>query len=133
MKIKSAIFLFLAIAMSSWSLYAQEARATLSGRVMDPQGGLIPGAAVVVKNDDTDVKKNVKCNDKGFWIVEFLNPGTYELVVSAPGFTSERRTGIVLQTADEKHSSPYHPLCSARHFSTAAMVFSTCLSGSMAL
>ncbi len=90
------------LSLSLGRLEAQEARATIGGRVMDSQGGLVPNAMVQVVNDDTNVKRDTKTNEKGAWIVEFLLPGHYEFTISATGFKSETRKGITLQTADDK-------------------------------
>jgi hypothetical protein len=35
---------------------AQEVRATIGGRVTDPQGSAVPGAAVTLVSEDTNVK-----------------------------------------------------------------------------
>src|SRR5579872_1978127 len=83
-------------------LGAQEVRAVLGGRVVDPQGGVIPGAAVVVTSDDTGVKRETRTNEQGNWIVEFLLPGHYRFSVSVAGFKTAERSGIELQTSDNK-------------------------------
>lgn len=84
------------------SVYGQEARANLEGRVTDPQGGVVPGATVSVISEATNVKQDTTTNEQGSWTVRFLNPGSYRIVVSAPGFKTSERRGIVLQTADMK-------------------------------
>ena len=81
---------------------AQEVRATIGGRVMDPSGALIPNASVELISVDTGVKRDTKTNAKGVWIAEFLLPGAYEFTVTAPGFKAEIRKGITLQAADDK-------------------------------
>jgi len=83
-------------------LWSQESRATLEGRVTDPQGALIPGASITVIAEATGVKQTTTSNEQGSWTVRFLNPGTYRLTVSAFGFKTANRTGVVLQTSDIK-------------------------------
>src|SRR5437588_260437 len=80
----------------------QEARATISGRVADPQGGVVPNAEIVVRSDETGVEQTTKTNQQGNWTVRFLIPGNYSFRVSAPGFKQAERHGITLQTADQK-------------------------------
>ena len=58
------------------ALGAQDTRATIGGRVMDPQGALVPNASVEVVDADTNVKQHVKTNDKGVWAVNFCCPAT---------------------------------------------------------
>jgi outer membrane receptor protein involved in Fe transport len=82
--------------------WAQESRATLEGRVTDPQGAVVVNATVVVVSDDTQVKQETTTNDQGIWSVRFLNPGNYTILVTAPGFKMAERTGLNLQVADFK-------------------------------
>ncbi|HKE23235.1 MAG TPA: carboxypeptidase-like regulatory domain-containing protein [Bryobacteraceae bacterium] len=100
-RLKTLFVLFL-ITLTCEILHAQEVRATIGGRVMDAQGALVPNASVQVVNEDTNVKQDAKTNGHGVWIVEFLNPGPYHFTVTANGFKSETRKGIVLQAADDK-------------------------------
>lgn len=81
---------------------AQEVRATIGGRVTDAQGAVVPGASVTVTSDDTSVKQDTRTNSQGNWTVQFLLPGHYHFTVTAPGFKTEQRSGITLQTADNK-------------------------------
>lgn len=82
--------------------WGQESRANLEGRVTDPQGALVPGASVTVVSEATGVKQTTSANEQGAWVVRFLNPGTYKVTVSAPGFKTAERKGVTLQTADIK-------------------------------
>jgi hypothetical protein len=103
--VRGACALFLAAVLSLYlnsPSRAQEARATLGGRVMDPQGAAVPDAIVVVISDATGVKRETRTNSQGNWIVEFLLPGPYQFSVTAPGFKTTDRRGITLQTADDK-------------------------------
>src|SRR4051812_21483776 len=82
--------------------YAQSSRAALGGRVTDAQGAVVPNASVVVTSEDTAVKQTTKTNDQGNWAVQFLVPAKYSFAITAPGFKTTERTGIVLQTSDNK-------------------------------
>jgi hypothetical protein len=90
---------FLAATSAAW---AQEARATMSGRVVDPQNGVVPQAEVVVRSDDTAVAQTTRTNEQGNWTVRFLIPGNYSFRITARGFEQVERHGIVLETADQK-------------------------------
>lgn len=94
--------ILLCLALSPLALQAQEVRARIGGRVIDPQGGTVAGAAVDVVDEDTGVSQKTKTNSQGVWTVEFLLPGHYVLTISAPGFKAETRRGITLQAADDK-------------------------------
>jgi hypothetical protein len=93
------VLLACAAAPPAWT---QEARATLGGRVTDPQGAAVPSAVVVVTSDVTGVESGTTTNEQGNWAVRFLVPGTYSFLVSAPGFQTIEQKGVALQTADDK-------------------------------
>lgn len=87
------LVLSLSIPATGWS---QVVGARLSGTVMDASGGAVPNARIVIKNIATEVSTEVVTNSDGFYSAPNLLPGTYEATVSAPGFTTELRTQIVL-------------------------------------
>lgn len=82
--------------------FAQQVRATLGGRVTDPQGNVISNANVDVISDDTNVVRQTRTNDQGNWQVQFLLPGQYHFNITASGFKTEKRAGLTLQAADNK-------------------------------
>lgn len=86
-------------------LFAQDYRATVLGTVTDPRGASIPGAQVRVTKQDTGVSRETVTNASGFYTVTALDPGTYNVTISHDGFTTIRRNGIVLQTADKLNLS----------------------------
>jgi hypothetical protein len=59
---------------------------SLSGLVVDADGGVIPGATVVVKNNATNVLQTVVTNSAGKFAIPSLDPGTYTVTVSLQGF-----------------------------------------------
>ncbi len=99
---KPILVLAVAALAGASSLWAQTSRATLGGRVTDAQGSAVPNAEVSVVSEETDVKQITKTNEQGNWIVQFLIPARYNFTISAAGFKSIERKGIVLQTSDNK-------------------------------
>src|SRR5690242_16976179 len=61
---------------------AQDPSGTVSGRVLDPSGAGLPGAAVKL---DT---RNTTSDAEGRFLILSVTPGEYRLTVSAPGFAS---------------------------------------------
>lgn len=59
---------------------------TLTGTVVDSDGGVIPGATVEVKNNATGVVNSVVTNTSGVFSVPGLNPGTYTVTAALSGF-----------------------------------------------
>jgi hypothetical protein len=90
-------FLLVLLLVSSVT-YAQETRATLTGRVTDPSGAIVPQAPIVVTNTATGVKTTAKSNSAGEYTIPFLDPGPYSVAVSSPGFKGYVHSGIRLQT-----------------------------------
>jgi len=80
---------------------AQDFRATLFGVVTDPTGAAIPGATVRAINVATNEVKEVKTTADGTYAIPYLNPGTYNVEATAPGFRTLKREGIVVRVADK--------------------------------
>jgi hypothetical protein len=59
---------------------------SLSGRVVDSGGGVVPGATVVVMNAATGTSFDTVTGSTGSYSVPALNPGTYSVTVSLSGF-----------------------------------------------
>ncbi|HKO20266.1 MAG TPA: carboxypeptidase-like regulatory domain-containing protein, partial [Acidobacteriaceae bacterium] len=77
---------------------AQQTRATLTGRVTDKTGAIVPSAQIAVTNMDTGAKTSVKSNSAGDYTVPFLIPGRYSVSVDQPGFSKYVHNGLILQT-----------------------------------
>jgi len=70
--------------------------ATLTGTIHDPNGSIIVGAQVVVKNVETGVERILTTNDEGLYAAPLLQPGTYEIRASKQGFAEVIRKDIHL-------------------------------------
>ena len=82
-------------------LYAQVG-GRITGTVKDPTGASIAGAAVVTVNSATGARQEAASNDQGVFAFPALVVGQYNIEISAPGFITYRRTGIVIDV----NSSP---------------------------
>src|SRR5579875_1964619 len=69
-------------------VHAQNAQGTMVGHVQDPTGAVVPHAKVSVKEVDTGVVRTVYTNATGDYYVPDLNPGSYSITVTAPGFST---------------------------------------------
>ena len=85
----------------SGSAIAQETRGTISGRVLDEQGGAMPGVNVTVTNVDTNVSTTVMTNSTGFYQAPLLLPGNYRVTAELQGFKTSVRSGIILSVAQQ--------------------------------
>jgi hypothetical protein len=70
----------------------------IGGKVADQQGGVLPGATVVVRNVNTGLSLTQVTNAAGAYNFPSLDPGTYRVEVSLPGFNSYARDGLILTT-----------------------------------
>lgn len=80
---------------------AQVTLAAIKGKVTDEQAALVPGASVTVRNVATNTIHEGVTSELGQYYLRNLPAGEYEVKVELLGFGSERRTGIVLQVAQE--------------------------------
>ena len=91
----AALALLLAISCGT-PVYAQVVGGSVSGTVTDNSGAVIAQATVALKNVATGVTTTVSSNTQGFYSVPNLLPGTYQQTVSAIGFETSVRSGIIL-------------------------------------
>lgn len=75
---------------------AQEYRGTILGRVFDQQGAVLPGATVLVTNENTNITDQAVSEADGAYTVPFLIPGTYQVRVELPGFKRFVQRGITV-------------------------------------
>ena len=64
---------------------------SLSGRVVDPQGAVVPGARVSARQTDTNIVGESITDEGGRFRFPYLRVGPYELAVHLDGFTDARR------------------------------------------
>ena len=80
---------------------AQITTGTVTGRVIDATGGVIPGASVILISEARGIKTApVATNDTGDYVFANVTADTYTVEVTAAGFKTTRRTGIVVTGAD---------------------------------
>jgi hypothetical protein len=70
--------------------------ATLTGRITDPTGAVVPAASVVARSVDTGIDVATVSNAEGYYTLPALQPGRYEVTISKPGFVLVRQTGLEL-------------------------------------
>ena len=65
--------------------------ASLSGRVTDPSGAVIAGAAVSARHAETNVVRSAIADEEGRFRFPYLRIGTYRISVTHPGFSEVTR------------------------------------------
>ena len=84
--------------MFSSALSAQTtvAGARLNGTIADPSGAVLPDAKVTVHNTETGSIRETQTTDAGLYDFPNLPVDSYELIIERAGFSSIKRTGILL-------------------------------------
>src|SRR5918998_4335476 len=94
---KSWLAGFLSLAMLTVSLSipaaAQQPTGGIEGTVTDPQGAVVVNATVTVRNPATNFSRTTETNQEGFYRIDQLPPGNYEVRVGGTNF----KTTVVTQ------------------------------------
>ena len=84
-----AVLLFACAALSlAANARAQGTTGQLTGTVTDPNGAIVQGATVIVRNRDTGLERQVTTGDDGTFSVQLLPPGLYRVEASGQGFSA---------------------------------------------
>jgi hypothetical protein len=77
--------------------YSQETTGGLQGEVKDASGAVVPRAKVVITSPAQIGSKEVVTDATGYYRFANLAPGTYTMTVSAQGFSTYKREGLVIE------------------------------------
>ncbi len=89
--------LLVAPCISSSELQAQNiSTAQLNGVVRDPQGAVVPNAAITVTDASKGYSRSTVSDGQGNYQVLLLPPGTYTVTVSSPGFAKLIEQNVTL-------------------------------------
>src|SRR5947207_8281452 len=81
--------------LASRQAFAQ-VNAVLSGTVSDASGALIPGVEVTAKNINTGISDTRLTNEAGNFVFPSLQPGSYTLTATLPGFQNASYNNVTL-------------------------------------
>src|SRR2546428_13519564 len=89
--------LMLALIPVASPVFAQITTGTVSGNVKDAQGGVIPGATVVLISETRGTKSApAVTNESGDYVFPNVTPDTYAVEITLEGFKTVRRGGIAV-------------------------------------
>jgi Carboxypeptidase regulatory-like domain/TonB dependent receptor len=69
---------------------------SIEGTVTDSTGAVLPGATITATNSDTGVKTTAVSTGAGRYVISLLLPGTYNVAVTASGFSTLSQQHIVV-------------------------------------
>ena len=90
-------FVFTILAVAAW---AQIGTSTITGRVIDPTGAVVPAVGVTVVQIQTNFTFTATSNNEGLYRVQSLQPGMYRITFEAAGFKRLLRENVELRTGD---------------------------------
>ena len=94
--ITSAVIFMAALGLTL-SASAQRTLGGITGTVLDPQGGAVPGVAIQAVSQETKLVRNTTSSSQGTYQLNDLPIGTYTITFTLQGFVSEKIPGIVVQ------------------------------------
>ena len=78
---------------------AQQTSGNISGRIVDQQGAIIPGATVTAANPATGLTRTAVSDAVGIYTLTGLPIGNYDLKVELSGFQPTLRKGVVVNVS----------------------------------
>jgi len=96
MRAKSVIVLTLLL-LAGFGASSGQTLGEVSGIVTDSSSAVVSGATVTLTNTGTAAVREAKTNESGLFNFPALTPGIYDVKVSAAGFKSSVRNGVLLE------------------------------------
>src|SRR5438552_2669032 len=96
--IQSCAFLFL-FALLAVPVIAQSNKGTIKGTVTDQTGAVVQKASVTATNVATNAVRTVETGDDGTFEIAALEPGTYNVTVTASSFPETVQPNVAVQTS----------------------------------
>src|SRR5260370_27585827 len=100
MKPRSGLVVILLLCTTS--LLGQTFRGTILGTVTDPQGAVVVGAKVTVRNVNTGLERTTQTSADGSYAIPELPIGSYTVTVNQSGFQTSSVTNVAVDVASDK-------------------------------
>src|SRR5437867_6437017 len=88
--------------VSTLSAAAQTFRGTILGTITDPNGAVVSGATVTVKNTSTGIERSTITDDAGNYTIPELPIGNYEVRIEQKGFVPAVVSSVAVEVASER-------------------------------
>ena len=78
---------------------AQVTTGTIAGRILDSEGGVLPGVTVTARQTETGLQRTTTSDAQGRYTIAALPRGAYEIRAELTGFRGLIRSGVTLTVA----------------------------------
>jgi len=95
--LRVSLVTFLFIVLGAMTVAAQTTTGGIGGVVTNPAGEVVPGAAVTVRNVETNKEGTAVTDDQGRFFVGQLDPGNYSVTVSSAGFSAFTQPRVTVE------------------------------------
>jgi hypothetical protein len=106
--------LVFSIAVVSSRSRAQDFRGSLTGTVQDTTGARIPAAKIAIRSSDSSIGRQATTNTNGEFRLDNLMPGSYSVIVNAPGFAQARANVSVVVSSVQQLTVTMKPAALAQ-------------------
>src|SRR5215831_15034874 len=90
------VTIVLLCSLSGVNTNGQVDTASLTGAITDANGGVVPGARVVVLNPATNISLETTSGEDGYYTFSHLRPGVYEINIEKQGFKRETQSALLI-------------------------------------
>jgi outer membrane receptor protein involved in Fe transport len=102
------MILTLAVCASSVALYAQTyTEGSIAGTVFDPNGAVVPNAAILIHNDGTNAEVHLTSDGSGYFKAPQLAAAVYTVTVNAAGFAQFKEVNVIVQVGVTTEVAPH--------------------------
>ena len=105
MKLRAFLVLLIITAFTPLALGQSAANGRLVGTVSGPDGA-IPGATIVITDNQTKKQRTITSDSQGLFVVSELPAGTYTVQITAQGFRGFTATDVKIDVGREYNLSP---------------------------
>ncbi|HEX2270133.1 MAG TPA: carboxypeptidase regulatory-like domain-containing protein [Pyrinomonadaceae bacterium] len=99
--IKLSLLCLLLLGLSSIAMAQSTTTGAIGGVVSNPNKEVVPGAAVTVRNVETNKEDAATTDDSGRFKVANLQPGRYAVTVNSSGFSQMTQENVVVEIGRE--------------------------------
>ena len=86
----------ISVCLFAGALYGQSTFGSFVGTVRDPSHAVVPKCVITLTNTGTSAERTVETDKDGSYVLVNVEPGTYQIVMRAPGFQARVATGLQL-------------------------------------